>query len=287
MKNEFDYLNDVKVDFSKYNVSELTEREYVDMKEVLSGNNSKKRLMKKGVVVAVCIASLAAVSQTAFAKEFILNIIKTFTTGESEFVQVEPMSVPDSLKGRVFDKNGNPIEKLMGNEIYDENGNRVSVTFEETDENGNPVYSLEPFDYSVKNEIPESDEAGVVFTDFEKAKSLLSFTPKTPQNLSDGYSFFYAVVPYSPLKGKENEMSDNYITLAYSNGDNLFKISESVGFSYKISFSDEMNEASVNGHSAVYTKNHINWEADGITFSIIFFEDMPKEKLIEIAESLK
>ena len=130
MKNEFDYLNDVKMDFGMYEEEPISEMEI----NIMAQNVNKKRRtfsVKKLSVLAACVA-IVAITGTAFASGFAGDIIKYVTTGHNSYIQTDAnaaQELPEELKGKIFDKNGVAYERATQNDIlnnaYDAEGNKL------------------------------------------------------------------------------------------------------------------------------------------------------------------
>ena len=107
-RNEFDFLNDVKMDFSDYEIMNLSEMERNKMKNV--NKPHKKFSVGKVSALAACVALVVALSQTAMAKDFFSNIISSVSTGHNLFVKTDDsnmkMTLPDEVKGKFYDKDG-------------------------------------------------------------------------------------------------------------------------------------------------------------------------------------
>jgi len=104
MKNEFDYLNNVKVDFSEYNLEELTDLERMKMINVIT--KSRNGSWMKAASIAACLTIVITLNQSVFAQNIINDIIiddiiRSISTGLNHFVQVDDDS---SLSVKIPDK---------------------------------------------------------------------------------------------------------------------------------------------------------------------------------------
>lgn len=291
MKNEFDYLNDVRVDFSKYENIKLTNQESINMKQALKEKTNKKISWKKCAVIAACAASLAVVSQTAFAQNLVSGIIKSISTGYNTYVQTENIERPDSvpvpqqLAGQIYDKDGNVLTALSSDrdKIYDKDGNEVIICAKYDDVN-EPEITLERVKSA--DEIPESDESKVIYTSLDDVKDILNFSPKVPEYLPEDYKLLYVTAYREELNS--NNISGDYLVLFYSNGEKILSIHERViNENTKFTASGDYTEGEINGHSAAITDNEINWEADGVSVTLLGSDAVNGNELIKVAQSIK
>lgn len=294
MKNEFDYLNDVRVDFSWYEDIKLTEQECINMKKSVKERTGKRISWKKCAVIAACVASMAILSQTALAQSFFANIIKSVSTGHNTFIQTEDMEhpIPDELKGKLFDENGNPLDVIRDKNVFDADGNAIDFkimaeAFESTEEyqDANVSVSVSSFD---DDYIAKSDEMSVVYNTQEELQKQLDFDLKVPEYLPEGYTFIYGEAYRMEENG--DEVSGQYAMVAYGNGTDKFTIHERIindETSYTTSSSGEIKEIEINGNKAVLDSSSIDWETDGVSVGIMGRGLITGDELIKMAESVK
>jgi hypothetical protein len=119
----------------------------------------------------------------------------------------------------------------------------------------------------------------------EDARSNLTFDPKTPSYLPDGYVFDHAML-LGDLYGSEQEI----LSLKYTNGSGILHIRECVSDG-----SDQLKPAmgepeivSINGTDGKFTsmfgRNSLQWSADGIDYSLS--GEFEQDELVKVAESL-
>ena len=265
MRNEYDYLNDVKMDFTCY------EKERFFMR-------------KRIVFIAACVGIFAV--STAFASGFVSNVIKTIKTGYNSFTQVDsslPQSVPEELKGKLFDENGVPYEKIQNSDfenLYDKNGNRIT---EET----YAEFIEEAFGGTVKlNDGKDINKK--MFESLEEAQTVAEFDIKIPEYLPEEYELS-EVYTY---KDDDGSISGLYITFEYENSQG-----EKITFherlltpetAFEMGTDGTIEEITVNGKIAVMVNDSsIDFETDdSVSVGIYSHGNITKEELIKIAENI-
>ena len=293
MKNEFDYLNDVKMDFSVYTEEQLSEKEIREMKNIENRGAVK---VKKRVVIAA-VAAVVALTGTAFASGFAGNIIKTLSTGHNEFIQTDPMEkwpLSEELQGKFFDENGTPLGALsyadMDN-LYDADGNKI-------DEKRYAEIIAEAYDGYVK--VTEKGEVSISFADddsrdheydfvsIDDAQAAANFDIKVPETLPEGYKLD-RIYTYT---GDSDNYSGDYMTLRYVSGDDEIMIFERIindETAFASGTSGELEKIKLNGRTAVVEGNSsINWETDDdVSVGIYVHNGMSKAEMIEFAKGVK
>lgn len=285
MKNEFDYLNDVKMDFSIYDEEIISEKEINNMKQ--------KKNMKKVYILAACIAVMA-ISCTAFASGFVSNIIKTISTGYNTFYQTDaskPLELPDELKGKFFDENGVQINSLSQkdlNNLYDEKGNLLD------EKDIQKIYS-DAFEGEVELAEAGDDydpaESEKSYATIEEAQKDAAFAIKVPEYIPEGYSFTRAYA-FKDNNGEVKPGSSFYMNLEYTNGDKKMLVFERLlneETAYESGTDGKIEELKINGCRAVIMDNaSIQWETkDNISVDIAGRGFIGRDELVKIADSVK
>ena len=289
MKNAYDYLNDVTVDFSKYEEIKLSEKELKRMKNIIP---KKKVRFGRIAAVAACVAMIAAFSQTAFAKQLMDRIIKTVSTGHNSFTQYDPTvenEIPDMYKGLFFDAEGNELKALSEDTvIYDADGNKITdmVAYlnENLDSEEFEITSSKRDDYA--NSIEFYADNGYSILQGEELEGLikvLDFTPPMPTELPEGFGL--TAMAYFDTDGK-------YATFIYTNADgkeiliNERLLNEDTAF--HMGTDGEIEELDINGHKAVLSNgNSLDWEIDDVSVGINGRGNITRDELISMAESVK
>lgn len=300
MKNEFDYLNDVSVDLSGYEAAELTETECEIMKKEVLKKTKKKSKAGRYVAVAAAVALVAAMTQIAFAQGLVDKIVKTVSTGYNTVFQMDDsdgaFELPEALKNKIFDADGNPLNSIKGGgidrgEYYNADGKRLGADdyVDLLAESG--LINLEEVEIHVAKSddklIPDSDESIKVFTSQEELQEQLNFKLITPEYLPEGFEFLYC----EGFSKSNGELSGDYAVLAYSDGEKKFTIHERVindETKFETGTSEEVREGEINGCKAAITDSGIIWEQNGVSVDIVSGDSgVLGKELLKVAESTK
>lgn len=137
MKNEYEMLNDVEIDFSKYENINISNMERDSMKKLVKTEHKSKRAKVMPIATAAAaLVGVLLVSQTAFAKDTLETVKKNINLGHNNVIEVEDNSdvKPDDVA--IVDKSTDiedPLEaaKNQGNNIImDENNINDNLCFE-------------------------------------------------------------------------------------------------------------------------------------------------------------
>ena len=300
MKNEYDYLNDVRTDFSKYETMELTDKERREMK-----NEFKKRKAhfswRKCSALAACAAAIAIAAQTGFAQNMMERIINVVQTGHNDVVQTDyseaEETLTQTLKGCIFDKDGNEITSLDGitsyTDLYDASGVRydeksiIKLFKDKGLVNDDVDAIIRVGTPKEKGVIPESGNGEEIFTSIEELGSRLNFTLKTPEYMPEGWDFLYCY----GFTGDDGVMSGNYAVLVYYDGNEEFYIHERVindDTRYTASTDETVTEGTVNGCTAAISEHDVMWEQDGVSVDLVSGEsDITGGMLLKVANSVR
>ena len=289
MKNEYDYLNDVKMDFSVYD--DEMKKEIMEMKK-------GKMSIRKIAVIAACAAAVA-ITGTAFASGYVTKIVKSISTGHNMMIQTDDTGmeweIPEKLSGKFYDKDGNELHSITYGmtygDLYDKDGNRydeasIAQMFIDSGYADDADIRVEASkDNGTK--IPYDDETLKVYTSLEEFDADLSFDLKSPEYVPDGYSFLYG----NGYRDKDGKMSGNYAVLTYSNGKDTFSIHERVindKTSFETSTNEDVTETLINGCTAAVSDHEIMWEQSGISITVISgSSSVTGGELLKVAESIK
>jgi hypothetical protein len=245
---------------------------------------TKHPITKVASFALVCILGLSLM-QTSFAQDVVDKIVRTISLGhitiyEGESSEIESYPVPEQFKGKVFDKDGNPLEVLpMGNRenIYTSDGEKIAS-----------------FDFStgeiitVAQKEKEREEQNLIVKNPSELNDYTCFNVILPSYLPEGYEFDRA-----EFFKDENGIVENtkHIILYFTNektGKDIymqqrFADEEAV---YETG-SDKVEQIEINGVDAItYNDGNIDWEANGVIY-MLNGRDIAKNELIKIAESIK
>lgn len=288
MKNEYDYLNDVKMDFSLYSEKTISEEEVRSMAK-MTGNNKKIKVTKKKYLIAACAAAIA-VTCTAMASEgYFDRVIKIISTGYNSYYQMDasaPHELPEGLKGKLFDKNGVALECFKeedyGN-IYDAEGNiidnkKLAEMYEEV--LGGQVKVSDDYD-------PEESEKS--YSTIKEAQEEAVFDIKVPEYVPEGYTLSRAYT----YKGDDGSVSGQYITLEYINDEGkemlVFERILNDETAVESGTDGTIEETEINGRKAVIQDgDFIGWETeDNVSVDIATRGNITREEMLKMAESVK
>lgn len=283
MKNQYELLNEAWIDFSNYEEMPLSEQEREQMMKKFRQTSKRQRRKQHIMYAAACAASLALVSQTAFAKDLVNRIISIGNSSiviyEEDQTEVSRLEkVPEELEGRVFDADGNMVSELTdGQKLYNADGREVMITADTG--NGEVTYSL--------NEAaePAVSERTVVFSSEEELEENLSFDLKIPASLPEGYKLDTAYT-YQDAAGN---VSGDYAMLAYSNGSQTFYIHERRD-SEETRYSDAWGgakEMEFHDTTAAYDDHNFMCSWDGTIIDILGNQSLTGDALLEVANSLE
>lgn len=276
MRNEYDYLNDVKMDFNCYEQETISEKELTVMKK----NIIKP---KKIFIAAACIVILTT---TAFATGLVGNIIKTISTGYNSFTQIDPNAphpVPDELKGKIFDEDGNPLDTLSksGN-MYNKDGLKITGEMY-----AKMLEDAHGTDIIVSYDGP-SEDSEVTFQTLEEAERNAVFDVKVPEYLPEGYS----VSKIYAYKNDDGTCSGEYLNIVYKNADDKeIIIHERIlneNTAFEAGTDGSLEDLTINGRKTVImhdTSLHFETK-DAVSVSINTKGNIPKAELIKMAESI-
>ena len=256
-------------------------REEVIMKNL---RKSKHFIGKVASFALICGLGFS-IMQTSFAQEVVGKIVKTISLGhitvyEDEFVEMESYPIPDKLKGKIFDKDGNPLEVFSRDmeKIYTADGIEISHIDGATGEI-----------ITVVEEQKKRQEENLIVEDSSKLNDYTCFNVILPTYLPEGYKFDRA-----EFYKDENGIVENskYIGLFFTNEETGKYIYMQQRFADEetayATGGDKIEKIEINGVDAViYSDRNIDWEMRGIIYALSGRGEVTKDELIKIAESIK
>lgn len=279
-------------DFSKQsNKEEVFNRTLKNINKHKGENTVKKSNKFKHPITKIASFALVGIlsislMQTSFAQDVVGKVLKTISLGhivvfEDEFPEIESYSVPDKLKGRIFDKDGNPIKEFSktnpGN-VYTADGEQISDVNFKTGE----IITVAESEELMK-------EQTLIVKDPNELNNYTCFDVILPSYLPEGYKFEKAEF----YKDEDGIVENSkYISLYFSNE----KIGKFIYMQQR--FADEetgyatggskVEEIKINGVDAIfYSDKNIDWEANGVIYGLSGRGEISKNELIKIAESIK
>jgi hypothetical protein len=281
-------------DFSKNsNKKEVFDRALKNINEY-RGENEMKRLKKIKYpitkVASFLLIGILSISmiKTSFAQEVIDKIVKIISLKNIEAVQYEPQKrtypIPENLKGKIFDKDGNMLEvfseEFIGSgKIYMGDGGEIA----RIDINSGEIIS-------VKEEEVLNKEKYFVVKDVNKLSDYTCFNVILPSYLPEGYEFDRAEF----YKGKEGIVKNSkYIEVYFINQNtgkyiNMHQRISDEETAYGMATDGKLEEVKVNNENAIMIdEKSIDWEYNGILYSLSERGEIGKSELIKIAESIK
>lgn len=280
-------------DFSKSSNKEAVFQKVQERLNVSGGDNIMRKSNKtRRIVVAaasfaiVCTMSITFM-QNAFAQNLIEKIKNSISLGHITVVQSEPSQteaspVPDELKGKIFDKDGKPIEvfkKEHKGAIYTANGEKI-VGFA----NGEIITEA-------KKEQTHKDQV-LEIKSTDDLNKYTCFKVILPGYLPEGYTFDRAEF----YKDENGTVSNSkYINLYFTNGKTGKSIFMQQRFAdeetaYTHGTDGQIEQVKINGANAVISNGrNIEWETGNVLYGLSAKKEtgIGKSELIKIAESIK
>lgn len=235
-----------------------------DKQEVYAKMKNKQRKQyKKPAIAAACALLIATLPFTSFGGG-IVNTVKQAVSPSGRIVvnqQDEPttdpekMPLPDYLKGKIFDQNGNEITncKPLAEEeaLYSKDGREIV----HTDYNANTGEVA--FEYADESKESTGDKAPV-----EEIAKKLSFNPLV---FSDKYNYVESEIFAEP-----GTLSD-YVSFTYEKDGKTIYLNERISSpetAYETGGEGKIYEVNVDGVKVIIQGREANFERDGLLVSI-------------------
>ena len=243
---------------SLYQADEKDRREvYVKMK------NKQRKQYKKPAIAAACALLIATLPFTSFGGGIVNTVRQAVSPSgrivinEEDEVTIDPekMPLPDYLKGKIFDQNGNEITncKPLAEEeaLYSKDGREIV----HTDYNANTGEVT--FEYADEVKKDTGDKAPVK----EIAKKL-SFNPLV---FSDKYNYVESEV------FAESGKPSDYVAFTYEKDGKTIYLNERISSpetAYETGGEGKIYEVNVNGVKVIIQGPEANFERDGLLVSV-------------------
>ncbi|EHJ01599.1 hypothetical protein CDLVIII_5108 [Clostridium sp. DL-VIII] len=280
-------FKDLAVGLSKIDFSKESNKDFIfntTIKKISNKrNNNVNKIKKTGIAVASLLIISTILAQTTFAKEVVDNIIKTISLGHFSAIQYndskeEEYILPNSLKGKIFDKNGNVLEKITKDidGIYTKDGEKIATW--------NAADGSVTTEKQAKEEKEKAKENTLTVIDSSKVNGYTHFEVKLPSYLPDGYKF---------EKAEFYKDSDEYATLYFKNKETGKEIYMQQRFACEdtkatLATDGDIENIKINGVDAILEDEHnIDWEVNNVVYFLNSGKDLSKDETIKIAESIK
>lgn len=258
-----------------------------------SSNNLKERKMnikhsfKRPAMIMASLLVAGVLSVTfvspSFAQEVLNKVLQTINLGHivaHEFnPHLQPPEFPEVLKGKIFDKNGNPVESFQ-----EDVGNLYTAE-------GEQIVNVEGGKIITESEQEKLDEkaAEQIFVVKQPAElnKYAAFEVLLPEYLPKGFSFdrgeFYK---------DEDGVNGKYLNLYFTSKRKGQRISMQQRFAdhetaYEMSISGKMERVMVNGVDAIMMNDRsVDWEANGVLYGLST-RGLDRAEVLQIAESIR
>lgn len=273
-------------DFSKNSNKEVVFNKTLKRINEHKGDSAMKKSnkFKKAAIAAASFVIVCGIfSQTSFAKDLAEKVINKISLGHITVEQSErpsAMVIPDNLKGKVFDKNGNVLTVVTKDteKVYTKSGEQIADIA-----NGKIVTVSE-----AKAEDEKDKENKLVVKDAGNLNKYTCFNVKLPSYLPKGYKFDRA-----EFYKDEGSVNKKYIDLFFTNEKTGKYIYMQQRFAdeetkYATGTDGKVEKVKINGVDAVISDNRsIDWEANGVLYGLSGRGEFGKDELMKIAESIK
>ena len=246
------------------NLKNLYATDEKDKQEVYAKMKNKQRKQyKKPAIAAACALLIATLPFTSFGGGIVNTVRQAVSpsgrivVNEEDEVTIDPekMPLPDYLKGKIFDQNGNEITncKPLAEEeaLYSKDGREIV----HTDYNANTGEVT--FEYADEVKKDTGDKAPVK----EIAKKL-SFNPLV---FSDKYNYVESEV------FAESGKPSDYVAFTYEKDGKTIYLNERISSpetAYETGGEGKIDEVNVDGVKVIIQGREANFERDGLLVSV-------------------
>lgn len=248
------------------------------------GGNIMRKFINRNITAKVATLALVALmavpfSQTAFAQNIVENVKKVFMLEHIEvyvddFSDMEPQELPEELKGKLFDADGNEMTVLD-----------PSYKGLYYNEDGEAIVETESYKIAPSGESKKASE-NLIEKNPDKLNDYTRFEVKLPKYLPEGYTFDRA-----EFFEKDQVVEDSkYISLYFNKegSDEIIYMQQR--------FADEETAYAAGGQNVKEVKvgevdgilydNSLDWEADGVIYAMTA-KGLSEAEMIRVAESIK
>ncbi len=250
----------------------------------------KKTFRKPILASALLIVFVMGFAMTSYGQEFYRIIKEVFVGEHAKYVVEEQtgtpeLTVPDELKGKLYDKNGNMLEQFSEDmEIYNQSGELVFLSVMVRGDGTEDLAAMTQKEYDERQ-----NSRMTAMTDLEEAKSYLAFDFSLPGYLPQGYAFD-RIQLFNDESGKPVKNCE-YAYVYFSNTDHSNEIylqlrlmnNETV---YEASIGN-VEEVEINGNKGVVGEGFLDVEIDGVMYILrAKASGIDTDQLIKIAKSI-
>lgn len=251
-----------------------------------TGLRTKHRLRRPAVILATllvaCVLSVTFV-QPSFAQEMLHKVLKTINLGHIVAHEVEYSAennvIPEELRGKIFDSNGNALVTLdaaqEASDIYNADGEKI-VGFSDGK-------------WITESEKDQVKSKMLIVKDSAKLNEYTVFKVGLPEYLPEGYVFDRAEF----YKDESGEVKNSkYIDLYF-----VKEATDEVIFmqqrhadeetAFEMSTNGKIEKLQINGVDAVMINDKaVDWEANGVLYDVSA-ANLDKDEIVKVAESIR
>lgn len=251
---------------SNIDFSENTDKDkvYANIIKNIKKEKGKNMLRKKIRNSSIIAASLLLISLVTIKPSWAVNtakfILNTITFGKIQFNEVshEKQELPDFYKGKVFDKDGNPVTETdpydNDEKLYDENGKEIFRM------KGDAIVTVD-----------EKDQLILETTNIDEINDYISFDIKIPEYLPEGFKFEKATFEKYRVSDPKGSIKNAALYFkSESTGEELVMDESYIDDEPIAVMGDShMDKFKLNDVDAVeYKDKCISWVKDGMCYSI-------------------
>lgn len=290
LKTDFSSESSVKERILNKLLLKIENQKYIDKQE----NYAMKKLFIKPVFIAAVTVFVMGFAMTSYGQGYYRVIKEVFVGKHAKYIVTErtnapDLTIPDELKGELYDKEGNVIQQLPKNgDIYNQNGELLMLSvMTSKDANGDLVTKVEALTKEEYNQ--RKNSRMTTMTSLDEAKRYLAFDFSLPSYMPEGYKFD-RIQLFNDENGKPVEDCE-YVSVYFSNGDHakdiylqLRLMNEETTYEASIG---SIEKIEINGNQGVIGEGHIDIEMDGVMYMLRAVDSgIDNEQLIKMAESI-
>lgn len=273
-------------------VPEDIDNEFKDILEIerSKGRLTMGKLKKFGITAASLVCAATLVMQTAFAQDIVNKIVKSLSIDgltvyeNKDEEDMWARDMPEAAKGRVFDAEGNVVEKINSENmdyLYNADGAHVWV-----DDDGIILTDKEMDDRLEQNR-KENEDVMLNITDINEIWKYVNFNVYLPEYIPEGYEFISAEADnYEKTGLDKSHWCGVYYENKESQGSFYLQLSYVDGIEAGETFFNNIEKGNVNGSDAIISDDAIVWVSGNVRYSL-FVQSLGKEEGMKIAESIK